>query len=637
MEGNFVRIIQQLSAPIRRSRFRLNVLRAVSFLALSLFTTSSFLASPGKTDSLEHLLRLDKNDSMKVKHLQELSLEKRYDNYDSAVILCTEALTLSHNIRWYQGVGQSHRILGIIYDDHGDYDLALAEHKEAMNVWFMELTMLRGDDHKGKRVIISSIAACLSNIGVVYANKSDHSRALDYYVRALKIDELLEDQLGIAGDLSNIGLVYYSLGQYEKSLEFNDRALEITEKLGDEVNAAINLGNRGSLYVDLDQDSLAEICFVRALELSRKLNNKILMATWIGNLGTVYERKGQYDQATHYFSEALRMNREMEYKEGVVLNLGGLGSVLSTMGQYAEARILLEEQLSIAAEIGAPDLILDAHQNLNQLYEAEGAFAKALEHYTKYASLQDSLRNSDRNKEITKMELRYVYEKEKELEDAGRRREMAMLVKEGELSEYRKWLLGIFSLLILFLAVVVIFRQRLKNKRERESFELQKRLVQSALDKSRLEKENLELDVRRSVEKLHGTASLIQEKSRLMEMMQEELSSLKSKRQGQEISAEELFGVIRQNLDPEQYWTEFIANFNLVYKDFLKVLTARFPEITRNEIRLCVLLKCNLGNKEIANILHIGPDSVKKAHNRIRKKFNLLPKDSLKAFIQQLD
>jgi DNA-binding CsgD family transcriptional regulator len=48
-------------------------------------------------------------------------------------------------------------------------------------------------------------------------------------------------------------------------------------------------------------------------------------------------------------------------------------------------------------------------------------------------------------------------------------------------------------------------------------------------------------------------------------------------------------------------------------------------------------MKCNLGNKEIANILHISPDSVKKARNRLRKKLKLEESENLSKYIFHLN
>lgn len=62
-------------------------------------------------------------------------------------------------------------------------------------------------------------------------------------------------------------------------------------------------------------------------------------------------------------------------------------------------------------------------------------------------------------------------------------------------------------------------------------------------------------------------------------------------------------------------------------------LKRRFPELTAYDLRLCTYLKSNLTTKEIAVLLNITPDSVKKAKHRLRKKIGALPNLDWKALL----
>jgi DNA-binding NarL/FixJ family response regulator len=60
---------------------------------------------------------------------------------------------------------------------------------------------------------------------------------------------------------------------------------------------------------------------------------------------------------------------------------------------------------------------------------------------------------------------------------------------------------------------------------------------------------------------------------------------------------------------------------------FQERLKSRFPHLTAYDLRLCTYLKANLTTKEIATLLNITPDSVKKAKHRLRKKIDMNPSD----------
>lgn len=60
---------------------------------------------------------------------------------------------------------------------------------------------------------------------------------------------------------------------------------------------------------------------------------------------------------------------------------------------------------------------------------------------------------------------------------------------------------------------------------------------------------------------------------------------------------------------------------------FQEKLMRQFPLLTAYDLRLCTYLKANLNTKEIATLLNITPDSVKKAKHRLRKKLSMAPED----------
>ncbi|WP_141719694.1 helix-turn-helix transcriptional regulator [Roseivirga misakiensis] len=59
-------------------------------------------------------------------------------------------------------------------------------------------------------------------------------------------------------------------------------------------------------------------------------------------------------------------------------------------------------------------------------------------------------------------------------------------------------------------------------------------------------------------------------------------------------------------------------------RQFQRDLKKRFPHLTAYNLRLCTYLNADLSTKEIASLLHIEPDSVKKAKHRLRKKLGIV-------------
>ncbi len=69
---------------------------------------------------------------------------------------------------------------------------------------------------------------------------------------------------------------------------------------------------------------------------------------------------------------------------------------------------------------------------------------------------------------------------------------------------------------------------------------------------------------------------------------------------------------------------------------FRQKLRQQYPGLTAYDIRLCTYLKAHLSTKEIAVLLNITPDSVKKAKHRLRKKMAISPDERIVSRFQNL-
>lgn len=96
-----------------------------------------------------------------------------------------------------------------------------------------------------------------------------------------------------------------------------------------------------------------------------------------------------------------------------------------------------------------------------------------------------------------------------------------------------------------------------------------------------------------------------------------------------------IFNLLENSLSTENEWNEFKLKFKELNPKFLENLLAHQANLTKSEIRLLTLIKIGYSQKEIASILNIVPDSVKKAKSRVRKKMNLETNMVLNSYLNQ--
>jgi DNA-directed RNA polymerase specialized sigma24 family protein len=159
----------------------------------------------------------------------------------------------------------------------------------------------------------------------------------------------------------------------------------------------------------------------------------------------------------------------------------------------------------------------------------------------------------------------------------------------------------IVSILLLLIAAQLIIRQQLKQKKNKEA-------------------------LNNAVYQLNLYIESLQEKNELIEQFQKEIESLHAMpdycymlKEKEEISDK----LKKYTIVTEQHWNEFRHLFEKVQKGFFDTLKRKFPDLTQSEIRLLALIKLNLSKREMAEMLGVSPDSIKKTRQRIRKKIEL--------------
>jgi DNA-binding CsgD family transcriptional regulator len=91
--------------------------------------------------------------------------------------------------------------------------------------------------------------------------------------------------------------------------------------------------------------------------------------------------------------------------------------------------------------------------------------------------------------------------------------------------------------------------------------------------------------------------------------------------------------MINQKQNP---WDEMIKKFKLLHPQFINKLNQDYPQLSKNDIEFCSLIRMNLSSKEISSILRITTDSVFTKKYRILKKLNLNKDIDLNSWINSL-
>ena len=446
--------------------------------ALFLITDSFSFGQNRTIDSLLMLLRNDKADTNKVNHLNALGRLLMFQNPDTAIILGKQALSLitpAQSIEFPDAkeVIENNGIMAfraVTLGNLGIYYYLKADYFNALEYYFKALKI--DEALKNKK----NIASHLCNIGLVYSFKGDYPISLDYYLKALKIGEEIGNKQILANTLNNIGIVYNNQYDYPKALHYYFMSLKRSEEIGNKMGIEQVLGDIGIVYDEQKNYPKALEYDLKAFKIAEELGDKIGIARHTGNIGTIYNDQGDFIKALKYNFKALKIAEELGEKNLIATNLSNIGLLYSKTGEFKDAEIYLKRAIALDESIGVMDGLMTDEEYLSQLYDTTGQYKEALIHYKKSISLKDTIFSQENKKQLIRKEMNFEFDKKEAATKAEHDKEMAVAEAEKKKQQIVIWsVIGGLFLVIVFASFV--FRSLRITRKQKNIIELQKNEV----------------------------------------------------------------------------------------------------------------------------------------------------------------
>ncbi len=555
-------------------------------------------------DSAEYYLEKGETLSFKIDDRQGIVLayDKRAglamnrSNYDLAFVYLRKADSLLQQMDWPREQAIIYGNFAGCYKDIGQLDSALA-----WNEKFIQLAA--SIDNQGFVAYGKTIA------GDIYQIKGQQALAGRNYLEAVRVYEQVQDTVRLADALRALGVSQIYYGSYTDGYENLDKAIAIYKKSEDYYYLSQAYRDVAGGYFFQEKYPEATDYNNQSLALCTQIEDIYGEAQSLKSLAKIQVKQKQLDTALQTSLKALELYEAIDNPielAGVQRQLGEIYFLQKRYDLSLNAYQTAESKIDISE---VPPVLHDIYKGLYQLYDATGEAPKALEAFEKYTVLSDSIYSVEKAAQLEELQLIYNVEKKDQ--------EIKILTQDLTLSSLRRQLLSLALIGLAIIAGLIFYGQYTRRKKEKAiAFERSQR-QKAELEKEQIEKAQIEREL---------TAQVLQlcRKNELLLNVKEEVESLsKSKEVNQEQAVRRLSRTISRNLESDQDWQQFLSTFERVHPDFLNQLNQENQKLSPAEQRLACLLRMNLSSKEIATMLSISDEGVKKARYRLRKKLGL--------------
>lgn len=203
------------------------------------------------------------------------------------------------------------------------------------------------------------------------------------------------------------------------------------------------------------------------------------------------------------------------------------------------------------------------------------------------------------------------------------------------------WGIALFALLlgVIYLLYYAKIKKRPPvSKQQYQLLQVQQGLLQQRLTEAKLELKRLQstceqfrAEMNTKNQQMASQALHVLQKNQVLSQINQLLSSA-NQQKGAEATKrvlKKLSNLIDYGIKLDKDWEHFQQVFEQLHPQFYQNLKVQFPMLTRQDLRLCALLKLNLSNKEMATLLNISPNSVNMKRYRLRKKMDCCLDSSL--------
>ena len=386
------------------------------------------------------------------------------------------------------------------------------------------------------------------------------------------------------------------------------------------------------------------IYFNKAYNITQEhFPNHTLLGSIRDNIADIYYDSKMFDKALKFYSQNFDFYKDAINEKSHVRDIPRLISAgsqeISTLIQLnridAAQQTLNELQLIMDDPLNTADIW--SSSRLEFLTAKSNLYAKQEDFTQAYTTLLETQVLSNSNHELTinsekkwREELNLIALDRIQLQAEIDRIEIENKIQNQRL---KLWLVTLVSsiVLILLLSLYLRRRQHIINAKNEQL------LAEQLLENTALKVDQLHSEIKSKKRDLSDFAINLTQNQEWARALADKIATVKNANTREyEILLKELEIEIQNKVTFDSDTKEFFERLDKLSDVFYSKLTSRFPDLSKNEIRICSLIRLKIDSRSIATLQNITLASLNTSRYRLRKKLNLTEEVDLDDFIQNI-
>lgn len=462
--------------------------------------------------------------------------------------------------------------------------------------------------------------------GAAHTNLRNQEEAYPHLLHALNYFQRVENLNFLPQVYGDLALLRFYREDYEGSLKYYRKALDIFREQDNKQQEYRTKGNIGIIHANSGDSDKAIAAFKEVVQLANQEGDIRSVVPGYMNIGQQFIRLDEPDSAMFYLETALELCDQHGFEMHKADIYNSVSGYFFIRQDYDSSYFYGDKAETLYREYGRLKPAMEMLHRMASAKEELGDREKAVELLWEHISLKDSIYSEEKERAVAEAEAKFMLsEKENNIR---------LLEAQNKADNRKLWL----YLVLFFLTVVIVFAVIIKLRNEKKLRQKEKLIHSKELELETAHKQRLQDELDLKIRSLTKEGLRIIQKNKQLEDLQSRLDVF-----GQSVPTEskqelrDIRSSIKYAFSVDKDWKEFSVYFEEVHPSFMEDLTRLAPQLTTKEKRLCALLKVGMSTKEIASVLGISPDSVKKARNRLRKKLGLDVEQDLNTFLQDVN